>query len=73
MDIFLRVIAIFVEVLILATIMFSILWGVRLIFFDLLPVPKYKNMVTAALTLVGIIALVFFISHLTTFYPAVVR
>ena len=71
MDILLRTVAIFVEVLILAGIMLSLLLGVKLILFDLGLRPKYKKMITVALLIVGVISLVFFISHLTTFYPTV--
>ncbi|OGO38134.1 MAG: hypothetical protein A2147_02960 [Chloroflexi bacterium RBG_16_57_8] len=65
-----RAIAIAVEVLILAAIMFSLLWGVRLILFDLFLGPKYKKMITLALVAVGGLSVVFFIGHLTAFYPA---
>ena len=71
MDIFLRTVAIFIEVLFLAGIMLSLLLGVKLILFDLGLGPKYKKMITIALLTVGVIAMVFFISHLTTFYPTV--
>jgi len=71
MDIFLRTVSIFIEVLILAGIMLSLLLGVKLILFDLGLKPKYKKMITIALALAGCVALVFFISHLTTFYPTV--
>ena len=71
MDILLRTVAIFIEVLILAGIMLSLLLGVKLILFDLGLRPKYKKMITVALLIVGVISLVFFISHLTTFYPTV--
>jgi Fe-S oxidoreductase/nitrate reductase gamma subunit len=71
MEIFLQTVAIFIEMLILATIMFSLLMGVRLILFDLWLGPKYKNIVTLALATVGFLSLVFFIAHLISFYPAV--
>jgi Na+/H+ antiporter NhaA len=71
MDIFLRTVAIFIEVLLLAGIMFSMLLGVKLILVDLGLGPKYKKMITIALLAGGVISLVFFISHLTTFYPTV--
>jgi hypothetical protein len=71
MDILLRTVAIFIEVLILAGIMLSLLLGAKLILFDLGLRPKYKKMITVALLIVGVISLVFFISHLTTFYPTV--
>jgi hypothetical protein len=71
MDILLRTVAIFIEVLILAGIMLSLLLGVKLILFDLWLGPKYKKMITIALLIVGVISLVFFIAHLTSFYPTV--
>ena len=71
MDILLRTVAIFIEVLLLAGIMLSLLLGVKLILFDLGLGPKYKKMVTISLLTVGVISLVFFIAHLTSFYPTV--
>ena len=71
MDIFLRTIAIIIEVLILAAITYSVLNGVRLTVSDLGIGPKYGRAVIMALLAVGFIVLVFFIAHLTTFYPAV--
>jgi hypothetical protein len=70
MDVLLRVVAILVEVIILSALIFSLLWAVRLILFDIGLRPKYKNMVTVALAAVGAVCLVFFIVHLTTFYPS---
>jgi hypothetical protein len=67
-----RAIAILIEVLILATIMFSLLWGVRLILFDLVLGPKYRKLITMLLVAVGGVSLVFFIGHLTAFYPTLV-
>ncbi len=71
MDIFLRPIAIIVEVLILAVVAYSVLNGVRLAAFDLGIGPKYSKAVAMTLLAVGFIALIFFIAHLTAFYPAV--
>ena len=71
MDIFLRIVAIFIEVVLLAAIFYSMLNGVRLTVFDMGVGPKYNKMVTAALMLIGVIVVVFFIAHLTTFYPAI--
>ncbi|MFH0769338.1 MAG: hypothetical protein V1932_07210 [Chloroflexota bacterium] len=70
MDILIRTIAIIVEVLILAAIVYSILNGVRLAVFDLGIGPKYSKAIVMALSAVGLIIVVFFIAHLTTFYPA---
>ena len=69
MDIVLRTIAITVEVVILAAIMYALLNGVRLILFDLGMEAKYRRVVAMALLMGGFIIVLFFIAHLTTFYP----
>ena len=71
MDILLRPIAIVFEVLILAAITYSVLNGVRLTAFDLGIGPKYSMAIAMILLAVGILIMVFFIAHLTTFYPMV--
>ena len=71
MDIFLRAIAIFLEVILLGVIAYAVLNGVRLSVFDLGVRPKYNRAVTMALIAVGVILLVFFIAHLITFYPTI--
>ena len=71
MDIFLRTIAIFIEVVLLAAIAYSVLNGVRLTASDLGIRPKYNKAVTMALLVAGIIVVIFFIAHLTTFYPTI--
>ena len=71
MDTTLRIIAIIVEVLLLAAISYAVLKGVRLAALDLGIRSKYGRAVTLALFAVGVIVLVFFIAHLTTFYPGV--
>lgn len=71
MDIVIRVIAIFIEVVLLAAIIYSMLNGARLTIFDMGVGPKYNRMVTTALMVIGVIIVVFFIAHLTTFYPAI--
>jgi hypothetical protein len=69
MEALIRAIAIFVEIIILSVLIFSLLWAVRLVLFDLGLRLKYKRMVTVALVTVGTVCLVFFIVHLTSFYP----
>ncbi len=64
-----RAIAIFVELVILAALLFSLFWGVRLIMFDLWLGPKYKPVITGLLMVVGGMAMVFLIAHLISFYP----
>jgi len=71
MDVLIRTIAIFVEVLILAAIIYCLLTGVRLTIFDLGLGPKYRKVVTMALVVAGCIVVVFFIAHLTSFYPTI--
>ena len=71
MDVLLRTIAIIVEVLILAAITYAVFHGVKLTSSDLGIGPKYGKAVLLALLAVGLIVLIFFIAHLTTFYPAV--
>ena len=69
MDIFLRVVAIFIEVVILAAIMYVLLTGARLTIFDLGLGAKYKQAVAMVLILAGGLTVIFFIAHLTSFYP----
>ena len=71
MDIFLRTIAIIIEVLILAVIAYVVLNGVRLTAFDLGIGPKYSKAIAMMLITVGFIVVIFFIAHLTAFYPAI--
>ncbi|MFC1990921.1 hypothetical protein ACFLU9_02065 [Chloroflexota bacterium] len=71
MDILVRTIAIILEVLILAAIAYSVLNGVSLTAFDLGIGPKYSKAIAMALLAVGFIVLIFFIAHLTAFYPAI--
>ena len=71
MDIFLRAIAVFLEVVLLAAIAYAVLNGVRLAAFDLGIGPKYRKAIAMMLLAVGVILVVFFVAHLTTFYPAI--
>ena len=64
-----RAIAILIEVLILAGMMYVMLAGVRLIMFDLGLGRRYDRFIVTALLLVGLISVVFFVGHLTSFYP----
>jgi hypothetical protein len=45
--------------------------AVRLTVFDLGVGPRYGKVIAMTLLALGIIALIFFIAHLTAFYPAV--
>ncbi len=67
-----RAIAIGIEVIILAAIIFSLLWAVRLVLFDLILTPKYKGIITLLLAAVGTACIFFFIIHLISFYPMII-
>jgi len=69
MDQFLRVAAVLLEVLVLSGMMFSILWGVKLLAADLGVSSKYTRAIIMALAVVFGIFAFFFIMHLTAFYP----
>ena len=71
MEIFIRTIAVIIEVAILAAIMYSILRGIGLAAFDLGLGSKYKRIIAMLLILVGGVSVVFFTAHLTSLYPAV--
>ncbi len=69
MDILLRTIAVVIEVSILAGIIGSILVGVKLMLLDLGVDKKYNRMFNVVFGIIAVIAVTFFILHLTTFYP----
>lgn len=71
MDVLLRVVAIVIEVLILTAIIYVLLTGAWLTIFDLGIGSKYKKVIATVLVLVGCIVVVFFIAHLTAFYPTI--
>ncbi len=69
MDVLLRGVAIFLEWLVLSAIIYCMLSGVKLMLADLGLAPKYMKGITMALVAVSSLLIVFFIAHLTTFYP----
>ena len=71
MDVFLKVLAIFIEVLILTVLAGCLLFGVWLTIFDLGLGVKYKKAMAMVLVLVGCAVVVFLIAHLTAFYPVI--
>ena len=71
MDILLRVVAVAIEVIILAVLLYCLLDGVWLTIFDLGLGAKYKKVIAMLFAVVGCIVLVFLVAHLTTFYPAI--
>jgi hypothetical protein len=71
MDISLRTIAIIIEVLLLTVIAYAVFKGARLTALDLGVKAKYGKAISLALIAGGVILLIFFIAHLTTFYPEI--
>lgn len=69
MDVFIRTVAIILEVLVLAGIVGCILWGVKLILAEFGIGSKYNRAILMALLVLGALLVVFFITHLTAFYP----
>lgn len=69
MDQALRAVAIFLEVAVLAGILYCILAGVRLMALDLGIATKYSKPIVLFLAAAGSIVVIFFISHLSVFYP----
>ena len=71
MDVFIRAIAIIIEVLIIGAIFYHILAGVRILLLEVGLNAKYSRIVTLGLLIVGVIFGTFLVSHLITFYPPV--
>lgn len=71
MDVFLRVIAIVIEVAVLGAVFYYILAGLRMMLFDLGIKQEYSKIITVVLIVVGCILVTFLVSHLYTFYPEV--
>jgi len=70
MDQFLRVVAVLLEVSVLSIMILCMLWGLKLLLVELGVDKKYDRAIFMALaTLLGI-ATLFFIMHLSAFYPA---
>jgi len=58
------------ELLFLTALMACLLGGIWLTVFDLGMKPKYERAIMMALAAIGCAAVVFFIVHLVSFYPA---
>ena len=71
MDVFLRVIAVAIEVIILTAMAGCLLYGVWLILFDLGLGEKYKKGIAMAMVMIVCVVVVFLIAHLTAFYPMI--
>jgi len=71
MDILLRAVAILIEVVILASIIYALVKGMQLILSDLGLGATYNKVVIMVMVLVGCMTGVFFIAHLISFYPTI--
>lgn len=71
MDIFLRVIAIIIELAVLGGVFYCMLAGLRTMLFDLGVKREYSKIITIALFALGCILLTFLFPHLFTFYPEI--
>ena len=69
MDQALRVIAIFVEVVVITGIVYCALNAVRLALFDFGIELKYNKPIVLLLAAAGSLLIVFFVNHLAVFYP----
>ncbi len=69
METYLRPIAIFVEIAILMAVIYALLAGVEFTLFDLGLNRRYQKFIRLVLTIIGCLAMVFFIAHLIAFYP----
>jgi succinate dehydrogenase/fumarate reductase cytochrome b subunit len=69
MDQFLRIVAIFLEAIVLSAIIYCMLNGVRLALLDFGIGPKYSKAIVMTLAAAGSLLVVFFVAHLSTFYP----
>jgi hypothetical protein len=70
MDAALRGIAVFLEVVVLTGVLYCILSGVRLAVLDFGVAAKFSRPIVLILAAAGSILVVFFASHLSTFYPS---
>ena len=70
MDQFLRVVAVLLEVSVLAIMALCLFWGLKLLLADLGIDKKYDKVITMALAVAFFIFVFFFIMHLSAFYPA---
>jgi uncharacterized membrane protein len=69
MEIFIRAIAVIVELAILMAVIYSIFAGMKFTIFDFGLNQKYYKFIKLVMMIMGCIALVFFVAHLITFYP----
>ena len=71
MEVFLKGVAISLEVALLTAILYHILNGVKLTVLDLGIGPKYQKAIAMGLISVGFLVVVFFVGHLISLYPTI--
>ena len=71
MGAYLRAIEIFVEIVILMAVIYSLLAGLYFAALDLGLNQKYQKFIRLVLMIMGGFALVFFVAHLLAFYPRI--
>ncbi len=71
METYLRPIEIFVEIVILTAVIYSLFAGLNFAAFDLGLNQKYQKFIRLVLMIMGGLALVFFVAHLFAFYPRI--
>ena len=64
-----RLVDILVEVVILMAVVYTLFWAVMLASLDFGLEQKYKRYIGRVMTIVGGLALIFFLGHLIAFYP----
>ncbi len=69
MEAYFRPMAIVVEIAILMAVIYALLAGAEFTLFDLGLDRRYQKFIRLVLTIVGCMALAFFIAHLIAFYP----
>ena len=71
MAVYLRPVEIFVEIIILMAVIYSLFAGLNFATFDLGLNQKYQKFIRLVLMIMGSLALVFFVAHLFAFYPRI--
>jgi hypothetical protein len=71
METYLRPMAIFLELVILMAVFYSLFAGVKFAIFDFGLDQKYCKFIKFTLLIMGCLALVFFVAHLIAFYPRI--
>jgi hypothetical protein len=69
MDVFLRTVAVLLEVAVLGIMMLCLFWGLKLLLDDFGLNKKYEKAIVMALATLWFVVTFFFAMHLASFYP----